>query len=249
MKTAIILTGAMRTFDRCLPTLHWHVFRHYPDADFFVSTIGDADAGKTDLLRAKYPKARVEIDIVPEQPDCVAELRAKGVHFPPKWVKGQPYTFEPYAISVEPQAVVRQLWQLERGYKMARDPKNGNYERFIRCRPDLWFHSYKPKPVDSYCASVPWWGRFGGTNDRFALLGRSAAANYFTTYSAIPELVEAGCPIHPESLVLAAAKRGGCYVLQTLCAEFSTLRNNGEFRPPEISSIDLAHLSALTVSG
>jgi hypothetical protein len=242
MKTAIIITGAMRTFDRCLPALHWHVFRHYPDADFFVSTVMDADADSAELLYKKYPEAKVEIEAVPAQPDCVADLMAKGVLFPAKWTPGQTYTHEPYAISVEPQAVVRQLWQLERGYKLL-GAKGGAYQCVIRCRPDLWFHSFTPPPVGAMESNVPWWGKFGGCNDRFAVMGHAAAAQYFTAYSAIPDLVAAGCPIHPESLVKAAASRAGCYTRPTLCAEFSTLRKNGETRPPEISTIDLAHLA------
>lgn len=249
MKTAIILTGHMRTFDRCLPTLHWCVFRHFPDADFFVSTIADADATKAGLLRVKYPFARTEIEAVPEQPDCVAELRAAGVTLPAEWKRGQPYTHEPAPISVHPQAVLRQLWQLRRGWELFQNTAGAeHYDVIIRCRPDLWFHSFtKPEMLGvlsgtGWCWS-PWWGKFGGINDRFAIMEKGAAPRYFGTYSRIPELMNAGCPLHPESL-LAASLDNEPVIAQPLFAEFSTLRASGEMRPPEISMIDLARLHA-----
>jgi hypothetical protein len=247
-KTAIIITGAMRTFERCLPTLHWHVFRRYQSADFFVSTMADSDASKAELLRAKYPQAHVEIETVAEQPDCVAEQRAAGVTLPAEWVKGKPYTHEPFAISVHPQAVLRQLWQLRQGWELfCNTSQIEEYDMVIRCRPDLWFHSFK-KPetyngVGGDWLWAPWWGNFGGINDRFAIMESAVAPHYFGTYGKIKALTEAGCPVHPETLIAAsvAAERA---VVVPLFAEFSTLRANGDMRAPEISSIDLAHLNA-----
>jgi hypothetical protein len=272
MKTAILLSGHMRSFDRCLPTQHWHVFRHFPGADFFVSTVKDADSHKAELLRVKYPNARVEIEVVDEQPDCVAEMRAKGVDLPKEWTKGRHYTHEPYAISVHPQAVLRQLWQLQKCWELfhargTREPFKTytadlidgrventkevpsplDYDVVIRCRPDLWFHSYQHLKTlamgHRYTESawIPWWGRFGGINDRFAVMGTAAAGHYFRTYHKIPHLIANGCPLHPESLL--AGSLGDCFI-EELFAEFSTLRTNGEMRGPEISTIDLARLRA-----
>jgi hypothetical protein len=268
MKTAIIITGEMRSFEKCLPNLHWMLFRHFPGADFYVSTVADANASKANLLKLRYPEAKVEIEAVAEQPDCVAEMRAKGVTLPETYCPRdiQPrrrdieyfYTHEPYNISVRPQAVLRQLWQLEQGWCMAK--RSASYDVVIRCRPDLWFHSFtKPEPTIRYhqqggetfpvrsdmpgeALFSPWWGQFGGINDRFAIMGNHAAAGYFHAYSAIPKLMmEDGCPLHPESIV--AATTSACRHAPLL-AEFSTLRENGEMRPPEISSVDLARLSA-----
>jgi hypothetical protein len=270
MKTAILLSGHMRTFDRCLPTLHWHVFRHFPNADFFVSTIADADAPKAELLRAKYPNSRVEIETVAEQPDCIAELRLRGCNLPAWWSKGTPYTHEPHAITVHPQSIARQLWQLEQVYIFhlahLTETRGEMYDCVIRCRPDLWFHSFEYpatlRPIRKFhCHELggyetvtggmqpttvltPWWGGFGGVNDRFAILSRKAAQSYFTTYSKIPSLLEAGCPFHPESLIAASLQVSGFKSqVSALAAEFSTLRANGELRPPEISAEDIAHAS------
>lgn len=237
----------MRSFERCLPTFHWHVGRHFPGADFFVSTAKDENSHKAELLRVKYPNARVEIEVVDEQPDCVAEMREKGVDLPKEWSKGKPYTHEPYPISVHPQAVLRQLWQLEQAWKLY-SKSEMDHDLVIRCRPDLWFQSaemgfYGPPPKNA--AWVPWWGTFGGVNDRFAVCGPAAAEAYFKTYSETPRLMADGCPLHPESLVAASLSSATCGVqLQQLWVEFSTLRTTGEMRPPEITTVDLARLHA-----
>jgi hypothetical protein len=238
MKTAIMITGAMRSFDKCLATQHWHIYRHIPDAEFFVSTVKDADSDKTQALVDRYGADRVHIDVVDAQPDCIAEQRALGVPLPTEWVRGKPYMHEPYAISVHPQ-VLRQLWQLQHGWEVFGSTLAG-FDRVIRCRPDLWFHSCASVCVESRSAKLPWWGRFGGCNDRFAALSIDAAFAYFTTYGAVCELLALGCPLHPESLIAARLETCGITVAHDLACEFSTLRTTGEMRGPEMHTWDLA---------
>lgn len=252
MRTAVIYSGAMRSFAKCLPTHHWHAWRHLGEVDFFVSTYKDGTEGQAELLRTRYPQSRVEIEVVAEQPDCIAEMRAKGVSLPERWVKGQPYTHEPHAISVHPQAVLRQLWQLQKGWElMQRTTPMEDYELVIRCRPDLWFHTCE-EVVEvrrglhwgHQIARTPWWGRFGGgVNDRFAMLGQSAAKAYFRAYDVTPELLAKGCPLHPETIIGAALANQDS-VLWNIRAEFSTMRADGTMRPPEISMSDIAHLAS-----
>lgn len=257
MKTAILISGHMRTFSRCLPTLAWHVFRLFPDADFYVSTVKDQDAHTVNLLRERYPAAKIAVEVVDAQP----ELPIPVPPVVPDWTLGRMYGHEPYGISVHPQAILRQLWQLERVWRLA-EKDAGNYDTFIRCRPDLWFRSFTKPPsegsphgngrpyISPSIAYTPWWGRFGAVNDRFAILGATAAEAYFTTFSRIPELLKAGCPLHPESLVKGSMEMAGAYVYDTLRAEFSKLygpenpKLNGTFRDPEITMIDVAHLGA-----
>ena len=255
MKTAILISGHMRTFARCLPTLAWHVFRHFPNADFYVSTVKDNDSDSVRLLRDRYPKARIALDLVDAQPELPIPLPPVA----PDWTVGRMYSHEPYAISVHPQAIVRQLWQLERVWRLMEqetkaNPPDGPYDTIIRCRPDSWFRSFAmpshPFVIHSTVAYTPWWGRFGGCNDRFAILGATAAEAYFSTYTAMPALLAAGCPLHTESLVKASIEAQECIVWDTLRAEFSKLygpenpKLNGTFRDPEISPIDIAHLGA-----
>ncbi len=253
MKTAIVIVGQVRTLDRCLANQHWYAYRHFPDADFFVSTVHDSDAGKLAALTERYGEKRVKIDAVLEQPDCVAELRKLGVKLPDEWHRGTPYTHEGFPISVHPQAVLRQLWQLNAAWEAF--PQLKEYDCVIRTRPDLFFQSVDGLPDDvgylrsafsSYlgAAVVPNWGSFGGINDRFALLDKHAAEAYLTTYKRIKQLTDDGCPVHPESLIRASLERADIHVIPCLRAYFATLRANGELRHPEITGIDLLNVRA-----
>lgn len=233
MKVAFIYTGAMRSFDRCLANHRWMIHRHFPEAKFYVVTEDDEDAHKAELLNGAISRKL-------KQPEMIIPAGC-----PDEWTKGQPYMHEPYAISVDPRAVLGQLWTLREGWRLyeeANDPAH----LVIRIRPDIWFHSFEiPTPVwesqrNDY-AALPWWGHFGGCNDRFALLKPTAAKLYFETYDRIPMLMKHGCPLHPESLVNYSMRFAGCSINNRMRTEFSTVRKNGEVRPPEIFSWDLAH--------
>jgi hypothetical protein len=232
VKTAILISGHMRSFERCLPNQAWMVYRHFPDADFFVSTEPDADAGKAELLRERFPRARVSIDATP-QPDMAPFI-------PP----GEPWAHAPYAISVSPAAVVGQLWRLWQAWSTVGE-KASDYSIVVRIRPDLWFHHVNPRdlrpmPFGLDEALTPWWGTFGGINDRFAVLGPYSARHYFTTFEKMSALVADGCPLHPESLIAASLRAGESLVYPHLDAEFSTLRPDGQLRFPEITAGDIA---------
>lgn len=236
MKTLVVLSGAMRSFERCLPTLHWHVFRHLPNPSFVVSTDPDENAHKVELLRQKYPNSKIAVDTTP-QPKLV-------VH------DGDHHLHAPYAISVPPEKVIGQLWRLQQSWHFA-EAQGMVIEELglvVRCRPDLFFHSFCAHAVGNgrfiFGARTPWWGRFGGINDRFALLEDGSARAYFNTFDALNGLIDDGCPLHPESLLKASLELYGHEVDDTLRAEFSTLRTDGTMRPPEISPIDIAHLAA-----
>lgn len=230
MSTAVIITGHMRTFRVCAHTLKWQVMRHYKDPAFYVSTVEDEDADSVDLLHDLFPGAPVHVDLVEKQP----ELEEPA----------EPVRFEPYARSVPLQAVLRQLWQLERGWMLWERNQRQSESVVLRIRPDIFFHSFKhPGTVAGTEVIVPWWGAFGGVNDRCAVLGLFAARHYFTTYSKITKLQRWGCPLHPESLVMASLEYGGCGIERTLKTEFTTYRKDGQHRPPEITPIDMAHAS------
>lgn len=243
MKVAILYTGAMRSFDKCLANQQWHVLRHFPDAKFYCVTEHDEDAVKAHLL--DRTGADVEIRKV-KQPEMIIPAGC-----PSEWTPGRPYMHEPYHISVDPRAVLGQLWMLREGWRLYQEA-NDPADLVIRIRPDLWFHSFEkpyqfglqdrnPTSFPSDIAHTPWWGRFCGINDRFALLGEEAAEHYFTTYDKIPKMIEAGAPLHPETLVATSLRNGLISICDDMKAEFSTLRKSGEMRPPEITLIDLAH--------
>jgi hypothetical protein len=227
MSTAVIMTGHARTFATCIHTLKWQVLRHYAAPAFYVSTIKDEDsAGMEATLRKLFPGAAVSVEAIDAQPDLPEPV--------------EPVRFEPYARSVPMQAVLRQLWQLEQGWKLY-ERLGSEESTFIRVRPDLYFHSFEPPAqfVDAETCHSPRWGTFGGINDRFAVMGEQAAWAYFTAYSFMPKAMEKGCPIHPESLVKAAVTLRGCRSVTQLKTEFSTWRKDGQHRPPEILPWDL----------
>lgn len=235
MSIAVIISGHMRTFAACLPTLKWQVLRHYGTPEFFVSTVRDERAETWRELERHFPGCVVHVSIEDSQPD---------IDVPAPW---RTCAWAPYAISVPQQAVLKQLWQLSRAWKLYKRMRLREHATVIRTRPDLWFSGFAPCVPANNHAFTPWWGRFGGINDRFAVLGQDAARAYFTTFDALPELAAEGAPLHPETLVCHNLKRAGCCVNDTLRAEFSTIRENGECRAPEISGIDIAH-AALRLS-
>ncbi len=250
MKAAILISGHMRTFAECLPNIRWMLLRHFPDADFFVSTIEDEDASSFKLL-SNHPELVPAHVIHARQPEFVLPKQC-----PAKWQgTNRPFMHEPYAISVSPQAVIGQLWQLQNVWELySANPVFATHDIVIRLRPDLWFHEFE-LPIEIARSSKlapglkpaffpnmifsPWWGRFGGVNDRLGIMGREAALHYFTTFSKISRLVAAGCPLHPESLVRASLEEGDAMFCQ-LDAVFSTRRKAGEMRPPEILASDIA---------
>ncbi len=245
MKIAIIYTGAMRSFDKCYRNHCWQIYRNFPEAKFYVLTEDDEDAYKSiAIIGARIKRVKQPQMVIPE--GC-----------PDTWTQGQPYMHEPYAISVHPHAVLGQLWMLREGWRLYQEA-NDPADLIIRIRPDIWFHSFEvPQSIKYHLKSTfilplyvsefptiactPWWGRFGGCNDRFALLGSKAAEAYFTTYDHIPVMIKEGAPLHPETLVYYSMKRAGISICDDMKAEFSTLRKTGEFREPEIRSVDFAH--------
>src|SRR5215475_1019139 len=61
MKTAVLISGQMRTFGKCYPTQKWQIFRHYePDIHFFISCCADAQARTAQLLCNDYKHVYIE---------------------------------------------------------------------------------------------------------------------------------------------------------------------------------------------
>jgi hypothetical protein len=231
VKTAVLLSGQARTFGRCFPNLKWQVFDKLESPHFFVSVARDADAPSVEILRTAYPNAPVHIDVV-EQPLLPEPAFASCLH--------APYAITPTRTpGVGPlQGILRALWHYSRAWKFAQEHGAKECDVFVRCRPDLHFHrvDFSPYvynsgyeravmhmgPTDAY---TPYWGHYGpGTNDRFAIMGKTAAKAYLETYDVLPQLLAAGIPFHPETLVGAALERAGCTISRTLLAEFAFCR-------------------------
>lgn len=244
MSTAILISGQMRTFAQCYPSQRWHVLRHFPDCHFFIVVQKNAEAMPAiEQLIRDHGADHVHYNLL-EDPklEVTPEMSVA-------------YDHAPYANAAPPHQLLLQHWyqqQVWEFYAAHQYYHSYSFHTIIRLRPDQFFHSFIPdaqmlrssdhptiRPSDCF---TPWWGRFGGINDRLAILGPVAAKAYFTVYEKIPELLaEYHCPFHPESLVKAALEVAGCQVHETLRTEFTTLRANGQHRPPEIMPWDLAH--------
>lgn len=231
MSTAVLISGQMRTFNRCYASQRWQVFRHFePDIHFFVSCVNDENAESAKLLKQHYKNVHIETYDDPADLPEIEELYGRHA---------------PYANAATHHQLMLQHWGNKRVWRFFRDnrPPYSSFETIIRIRPDQFFHRCtvpgKPSANQCFCA---WWGSFGGINDRFAIMGSKAAEAYFTVYDKIPQLLAMGCPFHPESLVNAALDLAGVEVRPTLMTSFSTMRANGEQRWPEITSEDIAEL-------
>ena len=224
MSTAVLISGHARTFRHTFANQYWMVLRHYPDVTIFASVVQDEDASALELLTTRFPAARVHIETVlqPTLPE------------PPR----QPEFHAPAAIKGSVQGILRQLWHLNRVRTFAGSLEN--FHTVIRLRPDLWFHRFqRPRlELDNLSCVTPWWGSYGGINDRFAVMGDEAADAYFSTIEHIPPMIAQGCPLHPESLLSRQLELYDVHLSRTLQTEFSTLRANGALEWPQIEHYD-----------
>ena len=223
MTTAILISGQTRTFADCIANQNWFLYRKIKDPVFFVSVADDEQAKDAYLLEG-YAKdvfiERVKQPTLPEPDFALA--------------KHAPYTPTPNNKSVV-QSILRQLWAYQRVWDFM-ESRGTKFDTYIRLRPDLFFHklSISPRWMDDG-ASVhgttfqgPWKATCGGVNDRFGIMGHSAAKAYFTAFSQLNTLLDAGCPLHPESIQKAALEAAGCAISNTLVAEFTCLRLPGQ---------------------
>jgi len=236
MKTAVLISGQMRTFAKCYPTQKWQIFRHYePDIHFFVSCVDDAQADSVKLLSDDYENVNVERYQDPiDLPAIPIEAGASA----------------PYANAAPHSKLMLQHWGNKKVWDFfCASVATESFDVVIRIRPDLWIHRFTPPftkcatAYGTFCFA-PWWGKFGGINDRLAISTRGAAEVYFNLYDEIPNLLKHGCPFHPETLLAENLIRGGVPVSSTLMAEFSTERLDGSRRWAEIVMSDIAELIA-----
>ncbi len=241
MKTAVLISGQLRTFKKCYPTQKWQIFRHYePDIHFFASLSGADDAARAEsILREDYENVQVEsYDDPTDLPDIPIQ---QGAH-------------APYANAASHYKLMLQHWGNKKVWDFfASSSATESFDVIVRIRPDLWIHRFdlpriRPTTTDSYLWPItvfaPWWGKFGGVNDRLAIMGKEAAPIYFGLYDMIPTLLKHGCPFHPETLLAETLRLSGMNVENNLMTEFSTDRMDGSRRWAEIVMSDIAELIA-----
>lgn len=229
IQTAVVYSGEARTFAKVFENQYFHVLRKLPNPEFFVSVQDDAQAPDMYRLLEKFPSDRVHIEFV-QQPT----LRE-----PP----ADPQYLAMYPPSSPPQAILRQLWALDRAWDFFNSFLSAeDSHQVVRIRPDLAFYRFEMPRGMSNCVT-PWWARWGGVNDRMAVMSRGAARSYFTTHMRVEGLRGLGCPLHPETLIAASLELGGITPSHTLATEFATVRLDGTLVAPSVSLIDQVEYS------
>ena len=227
MKTAVIYSGQARTVNLLHENHWWFVLRKLPNPTIFASVADDEQANH--ILSLKRPGVTFFIEKV-VQPEIAV---------PP--MKEHQFGYKP---SASLQGVLKQLWAWNKAWDFV-GKRADEFDLFVRIRSDLRFcrfefpahHSLLGKTA---LAVTPWWARWGGCNDRMALLGRRAAEAYFTTFSNRDKLFAMGCPLHPETMVHASLELAGISPHHTLATSFYTLRLDGTLAPETIQIEDVA---------
>lgn len=264
MKTAILYCGQARTISQTYQNQAWHL-RHFPNPDIFVSVCDDPQADDMFLLKEAMPHAGWFMEKVVQPP---VEVPVEKTLF-----------HSGYPRSTSPEGVLKQLWAWNRAWEFfCSVAKPEDYDVFVRIRPDTAFlrlevprltalTTFRQEPsegvvdgcgiswahvverVEPDLSLHPRWAKWGGVNDRFAILGRIAARAYFTTWQKWPQLRALGAPCHPEQLLDASLRMDGIIPNSTLRAEFLTVRMpspehpNGGYYPCDPSLIDLMDAS------
>jgi hypothetical protein len=240
MNIVFLYSGQTRTFAKSFKDQNggelsvwksqlWQVIRHFPGARCYASVANDQDAQDIYVLRRLFDNHAIE---VVDQP-TLEEPRGASTYL---------QAATPFRISSPVQFILRQMWHYQKVWDMYKTEAQAE-DVIFRIRPDLFFTRFTMdaaairlmRPTD---AMFPFWGSYGGVNDRFGAMGLHAAMCYFTAFSRLDEMLKEGAPFHPETLQAYAMERGGCTIRHNLCADFMTVRPNGQFIPPVHLPID-----------
>ena len=134
MKTAVLISGQLRTFAKCYPTQKWQIFRHYePDIHFFVSCVDDTQADSAKLLSADYENVNVER----YQDPCFGD----DLYMPPE----RSGAAAPYANATTHYKLMLQHWGNKRVWDFfCSKSQTDSFDVIIRIRPDIWIHRFQP---------------------------------------------------------------------------------------------------------
>lgn len=213
-KTAVLISGQMRSFAQVYPNIRWYVLRKLKNPVFFVSCAKDEQSKTADLLRKDFKDVSIEIIEQPTLPEPDFKLCAHAG-----------YTPTPNNQTVV-QSILRQIWHYNRVWEFMRETRDPDeFSTFVRLRPDLHFHKfdYPGDPLPNQFHG-PCWGTYSGVNDRFSIMGRWAAQAYFQAHITLSKLFDLGCPLHPETIQGAILELHDCDIRNTMVADFSCVR-------------------------
>lgn len=239
MRTAIIYSGQARSFARVFPNQWFNVLRKFSNPTVFVSVARDEQAKDMERLYERFSKDQVRIEHVdqPEQPTPPAD---------PKFLAC-------YPPSSPASSILKMFWARERAWEFFKENiYAGGYSTIVHIRPDIAFTRFVCPQVLTMSVDdcfTPWWGRYGGENDRFAVMGPRAAEAYFTVHSQRAKILNSlggvGSPLHPETMLATALELGGIFPEARLSTEFITVRTDGSTVSCDITAIDYAEFARL----
>lgn len=208
MSTAVIYTGQARSFRDCYKTQYWALLRHLDNPIIYACVEDDEQAGHLELLREWFERVYIHRIRTPHDLPCPPDFTAAHT---------------PYPLSTPVDRQTRVFYGVNEAYKFFQkaEAECGYFsDTIIKLRPDLYFRSMKLPVLGIGFNDVvsPWWGRYGGINDRMAFMGRGAAKHFFGVYEKMDALLAAGCPMHGESLTAASCEEGGVKVRHELHA-------------------------------
>lgn len=236
MRTAIIYCGAARTVSQTYENHRWHL-RKFENKEIFCSVVDDPQADDMLLLKEEaFPGLPFHMEKV-VQPEVEPWPEKTQFH-------------SGYPRSTSQEGVLKQLWAWNRAWEFFCSVANpDDFDVVVRIRPDIAFlrlevpsltirvpTTITTKDISDYIlpngvekvpknlSLHPKWAKWGGQNDRFAILGKKSAKAYFTTWQKLPKLREMGCPCHPEQILQASLEMDGIQPSATLKAEFVTVR-------------------------
>ncbi len=228
-KVCFLYSGQARSIKQVWANHVFHLHRKFTNADIFVSVEDEPNADDMLTLRDGCPNSGwfMEKVVQPDIPDPTPRC---------SWHSG-------YPPSTTPLGILRQLWALNRCWEFFTEKAQpDDYTAIFRVRPDSVFYRLELPfyPANTAFCLTPWHSRWGGINDRFAMMGPVAARFYFTCFHRRQALWDAFCPLHPETMMMENLRQNGIEPDDSLSAEFGTLRPNGQLVGCEPSIVDVA---------
>lgn len=173
MKTAVLVSGQMRTADKCAAAIR----ALYPDAPFVVHAVADEDADKAFAFKPAVTVIEPQHEM-PERREYSWQI-GRGCH--------------------GVQRVLKQLWGLARVWEVFQ-ASGIKADVIVRCRPDLVF-TVPPEAPAGDGLHVPKFANWWGLNDRFAFGDVTTMRTYFTRLYQLDEYIDAGGIFHPETFL------------------------------------------------
>lgn len=212
MKTAVLISGEVRTLEQCAPSIERHLLRRLGDYEIFAHVALDEDAAKLDLLPGPITRKLVAQPVLEE---------ANYVHRTGRGVYGI-------------QGVIRQLWSLQESMGMVMEHPYGGHQGFthaVRLRPDTYFLSDIEDPATwQMGVHIPTFFNFYGLNDRFAFGDFWSMVAYHDRFSHLDEQMARGCIFHPETMLKEHLEHENVPVHRTAIL-FDTVRKGPAGKP------------------